>query len=126
MAEDWDAVARAIDGRLVELGLELRELARRSKVSESTLRELRYNTVERRRPSRTLEGVSASLDWPEDYLERLLAGAAPPEIESGDSVLTRIDSVDRRLDGIEVALGRVLAEVTELRRTVRGEQDVGG
>ena len=40
MAENWSAVAKAIDERANELGLRQRELAERSHVSQAIVREL--------------------------------------------------------------------------------------
>jgi hypothetical protein len=47
---DWAAVARAISGRVRELGWRQRELAERSHVSVAVVRELQRHTVERRSP----------------------------------------------------------------------------
>ena len=46
--EDWAAVARAISGRVRELGWRQHELAERSHASVTLVRETRRHTVERR------------------------------------------------------------------------------
>lgn len=127
MTQDWKAVATAIDQRLLELGLELRELARRSKVSESTLRELRYNSKQRRRSSRTLSDVSTGLEWPSDYLESVLTGSPTSDVGGVelDAVVNRLDAVDSRLDEMNSLLRQLSNDVGELLRTDRGERDAG-
>lgn len=61
MAEDWAAVARAIDTRLAELNWRQREFAERAQVSVAIVRELHRNTAQRRRNARTLEALSLAL-----------------------------------------------------------------
>ena len=38
-------------------------------IAQATIRELEYNTVQRRRGKRTLQGVSIALEWHPDHLE---------------------------------------------------------
>lgn len=125
MTRDWKAVATAIDQRLAELGLELRELARRSMVSESILRELRYNSKERRRSSRTLSSISTALGWPPEYLDNVLNGTPVPLEESDSSLDARLESIDRRLDEMHSLLTHMAKEVSDLRRSGGGERDAG-
>jgi transcriptional regulator with XRE-family HTH domain len=75
VAEDWAAVAAAISERLRELGWQQQQLAERSNVSPSTIREIQHHTVERRRSPRTLESLSVTLGWRPDYLSTVLAGS---------------------------------------------------
>jgi hypothetical protein len=49
VTRDWAAVATVIDEHMAHLGLNHRELADRSGVALSIVRELRHNTVQRRR-----------------------------------------------------------------------------
>jgi transcriptional regulator with XRE-family HTH domain len=72
--ENWAAVARAISGRVRELGWRQRELAERSHVSVAVVREIQRHTVERRRSPRTLEALSVALGWEPEYLHRVLKG----------------------------------------------------
>lgn len=76
---DWAAVAKAIRDRMLELGLLQEELARRSNIAPATIRELEYNTVQRRRGKRTLRALSTALEWHEDHLEAIKNGVRPPE-----------------------------------------------
>ena len=60
VSEDWSAVAKAINERLTVLGLNQRELAERSHVALSIVREIRNNTVQRRRAAER----SKRCPWP--------------------------------------------------------------
>src|SRR5438552_2541540 len=73
----WAAVASAIEVRMAELGLNHRELAERAGVALSTVRELRHNTVQRRRSGRTLEALSVALGLHPRHLSNLLVRTHP-------------------------------------------------
>lgn len=84
---DWEAVAKEIRDRLLELGLLQEELARRANIAPATIRELEYNTVQRRRGKRTLRALSTALEWHPEHLEAIKNGRTPPEPgESGDEL----------------------------------------
>jgi transcriptional regulator with XRE-family HTH domain len=102
VTEDWAAVAMAINQRLTELGWRQRELARRSNVSLAIVRELQHNTVQRRRGSRTLESLSAALDWHPQHLDAVLHGQTPPAPgePADDPLWSRLDTLEHRLDEI--------------------------
>jgi transcriptional regulator with XRE-family HTH domain len=72
VGDNWDAVADAIQNRIAELGITQRELVARSGVSESTIRQIQKNYGPRRRNRHTLEDLSRGLQWPGDYLGRIL------------------------------------------------------
>ncbi|MBM7770768.1 DNA-binding XRE family transcriptional regulator [Actinokineospora baliensis] len=86
MPDNWQAVGQAITQRREELRLKQRDVAKRSGVSQAIIRELEYNTVERRRSHRTLEALSTALEWPAGHLTAIRATsptstsptAAPP------------------------------------------------
>lgn len=100
VAGDWQAVADAINARMVRLRLTQRELSERSGVSLSTLRELQHGEKDRRRSARTLAAVSDALGWGPDYLHRIATGERPR---------TNDQSEDRPADD------EVLAELQEIR-----------
>lgn len=124
MAEDWAAVAKAINDRVKELGWRQRELAERSQVSSAIVREIQRNTVNRKRSPRTLESLSTTLGWHPEHLDAILRGRTPPEPGSGNSshserlekVEERIGSVDDRLARIEDGLATVIEQLRELTR----------
>ena len=95
MAEDWAAVASAIDDRLAQLRVTQMEAAARAKISLTTLRELQHNTSPRRRRPQTLSALSEALDWPADYLATVLGGqnARPHPDEEHDPVLRSLASI---------------------------------
>lgn len=99
MEQDWDAVAKAMRSRLDELGMNLTELATRSQVSLSTVRELVQNLKPRRRHSRTLQALSEALGWPADYLGQVLRGqdARPHDVETTDPVLRALTEIQAAL-----------------------------
>jgi hypothetical protein len=116
VSEDWAAVAKAINERVHELGLLQRGLAERAHVSQAIVRELQYNTVERRRSARTLEALSLALDWHPQHLTAVLHGRRPPEPgEEAEEVLAarlaaiedRLTEITQRLDEINVSLAAV-------------------
>jgi transcriptional regulator with XRE-family HTH domain len=114
--EDWAAVAHAIGQRLNELGMRQRELAERSHVSQAIIRELQYNTAQRRRSSRTLEALSVALAWHPDHLTAVLTGRTPPE--PGDPPLAADEDVPARLAAIEHHLRELVDRISELSENV--------
>ncbi|HEX5115109.1 MAG TPA: helix-turn-helix transcriptional regulator [Pseudonocardiaceae bacterium] len=72
--DDWDAVAKAVRDRMAELDMTQKELVRRSRVSESTIRQVSRNYGPRKRSRHTLEDISKGLQWPSDHLTRILDG----------------------------------------------------
>jgi transcriptional regulator with XRE-family HTH domain len=114
--EDWTAVATAINGRLLELGWQQRELADRSHVSPATIREIQHHTVERRRSPRTLESLSVTLGWAPDYLSAVLAGGKP--VNGGPPPGT-LESLDERLREITRILYDLQADMAIVIEHVR-------
>ena len=112
MSEDWSAVSKALNERLTELGLNQRELAERANVALSIVRELRNNTVQRRRSGRTLETLSVALGWHPRHLAAVLLGHTPPA--PNDPVDLAADSVPTRLAAIEDQLGQITRRLDEL------------
>ncbi|MGH3503143.1 MAG: helix-turn-helix domain-containing protein [Nocardioidaceae bacterium] len=119
MDEDRAAVATALNKRMLELRLSQQELAERSGVSVSTLRLMQRGAEGRRWTNRTLAAVSTALDWPADYMIRILRGEDPPPprdasgAESLTLVLDRLDELqadvrrlDRRLDDLSQQVQR--------------------
>jgi transcriptional regulator with XRE-family HTH domain len=105
VAEDWSAVARAINQRMVELGLSQRELIERSHVSKAIVSEIQHNTVQRRRSDRTLEALSLALDWHPHHLAAVLRDRRPPDVgepapHSDDDVPGRLGAIEHRLNVI--------------------------
>lgn len=115
MAKDWDAVARAIDGRMRELDLTQAQLAASAHLSLETVRELRNNLRPRRRNPRVLAAISEGLGWPTDRLASVLEGEAGAGTEDGQdaaemrSEIARLDqevkSLAGRLETVERRLG---------------------
>ena len=105
MAEDWAAVARAIDARMTELSLSQRELIERSQVSKATVTEIRRHSAERKRSRRTLEALSTALGWHPQHLIALLHGRRIPTVgepssRSDDDIQGRLAVIEYRLDQI--------------------------
>jgi hypothetical protein len=120
VSEDWAAVAKAINERVVQLGWRQRELAERSHVSQAIVRELQHHTVERRRSPRTLESLSSTLGWHPDHLDAVLQGRTPPPAparppEGADALWSRLDRLEHHL--IEISEG--LDEMrTDLKKVI--------
>jgi chromosome segregation ATPase len=114
VTEDWDAVAAAIERRLTDLGVQLQTVAERSKVSESTIRELRYNTHERKRSVRTLESLSVALEWKPDHLNEVLAGTS-----MSDDHPTDIGRLQERVESLDNTVDQLVAGLEENNRLIR-------
>ncbi|GAB2996535.1 XRE family transcriptional regulator [Amycolatopsis acidiphila] len=127
MAEDWAAVAKAINARVNELGWLQRELAQRSHVSQAVVREIQHHVVERRRSPRTLESLSVALGWHPQHLDAVLHGRRPPKpadpvVDHGDTVWSRVDGLERRLDEITDRLDDLQATLSQVLDHVRRER----
>jgi hypothetical protein len=109
VAEDWEAVASAISGRLAELRATQMDVAARARISLTTLRELQHNTSPRQRRPQTLAAVSEALGWPAGYLTKVLHGedAVPHPDEAGDPVLRSLTAVERELGDLRERVGRI-------------------
>ena len=83
MSEDWSAVAKAITERMTALGLNQRELAERSQVALSIVREIAHDTVRRKRAGRTLEALSVALGWHPRHLAAVLLDQRPHRLRRG-------------------------------------------
>lgn len=124
VSEDWAAVARAINERVSELGWRQRELAERSNVSQAIVREIQHHTVERRRGPRTLESLSTAMGWHPMHLDAVLHGRRPPErdepiTDPGDSLWSRLDSVEQRLIDITERLDDLKSDLASVAKQVR-------
>lgn len=104
MAQDWEAVGTAISARLDERGMTMTDLAARSGVSLTTVRELVHVLNTRRRQPRTLGALSEALGWPQDHLGKVLRGqksATPPDPIQQEDLAARLLAVEERLTAIE-------------------------
>jgi transcriptional regulator with XRE-family HTH domain len=121
---DWDAVARAISHRVRELGWHQRELAERSHVSASVVREIQRHTVERRRSPRTLESLSVALGWEPGHLDAVLKGQAHQAQAGNDmaALRSRLDSLEGRLDEIAKLVGEIKTDLVTVIDLVRRER----
>jgi transcriptional regulator with XRE-family HTH domain len=108
MSQDWAAVGAAIRARLDERGMTMTELASRSGVSLTTVRELVHVLNMRRRQPRTLASLSNALGWPTDHLATLLRGRATEDIPADDLAEIRSDLRDlrERVEALERGRGR--------------------
>jgi transcriptional regulator with XRE-family HTH domain len=105
--QDWAAVAAALRDRIDEQGMTMTELAARSGVSLTTVRELVHVLSTRRRQPRTLASLSAALGWPADHLGAVLRGRAVGEPPADDlaSVRRELRDLRGRVEALERAAG---------------------
>jgi hypothetical protein len=108
MARDRAAVAAAMKSRLAELDMTQAELIQRSRLAPMTIRELLYNTAQRRRSNQTLAALSEALGWPAGYLRAVAEGREPGDPDADDPVMVElaalkdaISVINARLDAIE-------------------------
>jgi transcriptional regulator with XRE-family HTH domain len=111
MARDWAAVAKAMKSRLAELDMTQAELIQRSHLAPMTIRELLFNTAQRRRSDQTLAALSEALGWPPGYLRAVAEGRDPGDPDADDPVLAElaalkeaVTAITSRLDAIEQQL----------------------
>jgi hypothetical protein len=76
-----------------------------------TIRELLYNSAQRRRSDQTLTALSQALGWPPDYLQAIADGRTPDDPDAGDPVLAELaalkdalTAITSRIDAIEQQL----------------------
>ena len=108
MDQDWSAVGAAIRARLDEQGMTMTELATRSGVSLTTVRELVHVLNTRRRQPRTLASVSTALGWPAERLGGVLRGkttAEPPRDELA-AIRGELHDLRSRVEALERGAGR--------------------
>lgn len=106
MNQDWSAVSDAIKTRLEEQGMTMTELASRSGVSLTTVRELVHILNTRRRQPRTLATLSEALGWPSDHLGAVVRGrAAHPEAAGDEEVHRELRELRQRVEALERAVG---------------------
>lgn len=127
MTEDWAAVAKAINERVNELGWLQRELAKRSHVSQAIVREIQHHVVERRRSPRTLESLSIALGWHPQHLDAVLHGRSTPDpdepiADDGDTIWTRLDTLERRMTEITDRLDDLKSDLATVIDHVRKGQ----
>ncbi len=126
MAEDWAAVAKAINERVAELGWRQRELAERSQVSQAIVRELQHHTVERRRSTRTLEALSVTLGLHPQHLDAVLHGRTPPHpdepADDGGGLSSRLDALEHRLGEIVERLDDMQSNLSTVAEHVRAKR----
>ena len=108
MDQDWAAVGAAIKARLDEQGMTMTELAARSGVSLTTVRELVHVLNTRRRQPRTLTSLSTALGWPAEQLGATLRGqatTAPPHDELA-VIRGELRDLRSRVEALERGAGR--------------------
>ncbi len=107
MTENWAAVAAALRERLDERGMTMTDLAARSGVSLTTVRELVHVLNTRRRQPRTLASLSTALGWPDDHLGTVLRGRITPTPPPNDLAAIRRELRDlrQRVEALERSCG---------------------
>lgn len=116
VAEDWSAVAEAINARAGELALKQKEIAERSGVSHAIVREIQQGRIERRRNPRTLEALSIALDWHPQHLSAVLQGKQPPEgapAGAVDPVVPLLQTIIRELRGLRAQVGTLASRLDD-------------
>jgi transcriptional regulator with XRE-family HTH domain len=108
VAENWASVAAALRERLDERGMTMTDLAARSGVSLTTVRELVHVLNTRRRQPRTLSALSTALGWPADHLGTVLRGRTVPAPPANDLAAVRRELRDlrQRVEALERSAGK--------------------
>jgi hypothetical protein len=93
-------VARAVSGRMGQLGVSAAELRRRSGLSVNTIRGITEGT--RRHNRSTWVAISAALEWPWDYLVNILNGSADKNATAKSPMETQLAKLAGGLADIDV------------------------
>jgi len=109
--EDWGGVAVALNERMAALRVGQQELAGRSGVSVSTLRQLQHG-ASRRVQNKTLTAIATALDWPPDHLTAVLLRGRPATSDAapdGDPVAGGLARIEAQLTDVRERLAAVEA-----------------
>ena len=107
MARDWAAVAAAMKARLADLDMTQADLVQRSRLAPMTIRELLYNSAQRRRSDQTLAALSQALGWPPGYLQAVAEGHTPDDPDAGDPVLAELATLKQAVSAINARLDQI-------------------
>lgn len=106
MSQDWTALGRAIADRLEDQGMTMTDLANKSGVSLTTVRELVHVLNTRKRNPRTLVALSEALAWPADHLAKVLrsqAGTSDAPKSEMDALREELRELRDRVTALEHA-----------------------
>lgn len=128
MSDDWGSVAREVNSRAAQLGLNQKELAARSGVSLATVREIQQAKIRRRRNPRTLEALSIALQRQPRYLMAVLDGKPPPEPPNAsgtqqDAVLMALNAIVRELRGLRAQVGTLSKRIDAVTTGEAGKDE---
>ena len=115
VTQHWDVVAATIQEHMTRLGIDQTQLAARSGVSVSILRELRTNSVQRRRDGRILQSLSVALDLHPRHLSALAVGHPPPASDEPVGSTDRLTRIENRINEI---VARVEATNAQIRKII--------
>ena len=104
-------VARAVSGRMGQLGVSTAELRRRSGLSVNTIRGITEGASRHNRS--TWVAISAVLEWPWDYLVNILGGKSDKNVTPQSPLETHL-----------AKLVDELPEIDALRQDVAGLKDI--
>lgn len=109
MSQDWSALGAAISDRLQEQGMTMTDLANKSEVSLTTVRELVHVLNTRKRNPRTLTALSEALGWPGNHLAKVLRGNAEASVAGADELSALRREVSELRDRVAVLEDRLSA-----------------
>jgi transcriptional regulator with XRE-family HTH domain len=122
VTQHWNAVAATIDEYMIRLGLDTPQLADRAHVSCSTIRELRHNTVQRRRDGRILQALSTALELDPRHLAAVAAGHPPPTRNNPTSATDRLTRIEQCLNEIAAQVNSMNAAIAVAIRAAQDRQ----
>jgi hypothetical protein len=115
----WDAVAATIEEHVTRLGLDTSRLADRAHISISIVRELRHNSVQRRRYGRILQALSIALELHPRHLSAVAAGHPPPARHDPIGSTDRLTGIENHIREIAAQVDVISAQVGEMVALVR-------
>jgi len=114
-------VARAVSGRMGQLGITAAELRRRSGLSVNTIRGITDGTTRHNRS--TWVAISAVLEWPWDYLVNILNGSADGTATVTSPLETQLAKLADGLAAID-ALRQDVAVLADIVHDIDGKIEV--
>lgn len=110
--QDWSAVAAAVTKRMNDCGLSQKDVAAKSGVATSTIRELKKGHADRNWTPATLANVSRALGWQPSYLLAVANHDPLPEEPpcpglDEDALLTELRAIREHLSRIDNHLSKL-------------------
>jgi transcriptional regulator with XRE-family HTH domain len=118
VSENREAVRDAIIERMLELGINQKQLAKNSGVAPATIRYIENDPRKHRPSPRTMEAISKALGWQPEHLDNVLYGRlqrdGTGQVTTEVELLSRLDALLQLMQKINVVLEQRLGGVVDV------------